>query len=388
MAEFVGDVVALGSIAVFLWAVIGIFSPHTAKLSGRGQAVGLWAVSIVMALTARDILPTDTPTSAEPVQVEATLSSNERFISQVDYGKDWPFSVEEGVLSCDPSSRGGGRLDVVFTTGGVSYALNGTAIDSGYAEIDPIRRLGPPLGQAEPLTTMPEAERRQLFADMVNCENNANKEAERRFPTNFAGVQMTDFSAKLEEADQLTDSCKESLREGAALTEAEFDRIGWEGVVLGWPPLSPSRMNVSQIIQDGLVLCERLLAAPAVAQDSFSGRSPTCGPINGETQQDLKNVEKFCEAMIPDELAPGVEAVESAYAMGSTLWLKVTRPMADGIRRLDSLDAERLIRNWMRVWQQLSDSHSVTVTAEWQDIEIAVGQTLFGSGGDEVTIHR
>ena len=124
----------------------------------------------------------------------------------------------------------------------------------------------------------------------------------------------------------------------------------------------------------------------AVAQDSFSGRSPTCGPIHGQTQQDLRNVEAFCSAGIPAELG-----VEGAEGMGSLLWIKIPRPVANVIRAMDSLDSERLILNWMRRWKQLSGSRVVTITVEWQGIEIAVGQTtasFFGGAEDEVTIRR
>ena len=124
-----------------------------------------------------------------------------------------------------------------------------------------------------------------------------------------------------------------------------------------------------------------LLAAPAGAQDLFSSRSPKCGPVNGKTQQDLRNVEEFCAVGIP------AGAVEGAYAMGSLLWVKITRPMADQIRAANSLDAESLVRVWMRGWKQLSKSQAVTVTIEWRDIEIAKGETTMFSG-DKVTIHR
>ena len=115
--------------------------------------------------------------------------------------------------------------------------------------------------------------------------------------------------------------------------------------------------------------------------DSFSGRSPKCGPVIGETQQDLRNVEEFCSVGIP------AGAVEGAYAMGSLLWIKITRPMADQLRAANSLDAESLVRNWMRGWKQSSKSKAVTVTIEWRDIEIAKGETTLLSG-DKVTIHR
>ena len=125
-----------------------------------------------------------------------------------------------------------------------------------------------------------------------------------------------------------------------------------------------------------------LLAAPAAAQDSFSGRSPTCGPINGQTQQDLQNVRQFCSAGIPSDLS-----VEGAYATGSLLWIKIPRSTANIFRALDSLDSESVMLNWMKAWKQLSGSRAVTVYLEWQEIEIAKGETTLFSG-DKVTIRR
>ena len=180
--------------------------------------------------------------STEPARTTALqLASNERLISRVDYGEDWPFTVEDGVLSCDLSA-------VVFTTGGVSYGVNGRASGvGGYAELAPIWREDPFPIPDEILTTIPEAKRRQLFADIVACEDNANEAAE---------ALSVDLTAQYDEASRLSNSCKEALREGAGLTEDEFDLVSTEGLLLSWPPLTPTRINVGQIIQDGLALCE------------------------------------------------------------------------------------------------------------------------------------
>lgn len=44
------------------------------------------------------------------------------YVSRAQYGKKWPFTVEEGVIACiGPVNR------VVFISGGKTYALNGTA---------------------------------------------------------------------------------------------------------------------------------------------------------------------------------------------------------------------------------------------------------------------
>jgi hypothetical protein len=53
-------------------------------------------------------------------------------VKREDYGKDWPFSVEKGVVDCVDGSA------AIFKVGNKSYSLNGTAEGRGYAPIDPI----------------------------------------------------------------------------------------------------------------------------------------------------------------------------------------------------------------------------------------------------------
>ncbi len=107
-----------------------------------------------------------------------------------------------------------------------------------------------------------------------------------------------------------------------------------------------------------------------------SGQSPTCGPISGQSRDDLNNVREFCRVGI----AGGVEA---AYAAESLLWLKVSEDMAV-VMTANRTQTEQLIRNWMRGWRAETGLNAVTVTVEWGEIEIAKGQTTFG--GDRVTI--
>lgn len=117
--------------------------------------------------------------------------------------------------------------------------------------------------------------------------------------------------------------------------------------------------------------------SPVFAQQSFSGRSEMCGPIAGQTKQDLQNVQQFCRA-VPEGVAVG------AYAMESLLWVKVTRNMAEAMRA-DRLSAEQLVKHWMTGWKSLSGSEVVTIQVEWRDVLIAEGQTTLFSG-DRVTI--
>lgn len=53
-------------------------------------------------------------------------------ISASQFGKDWPFSVQSGELTCKS------KIAVIFTSEGKSYAVNGTAKSMGYGDIEPI----------------------------------------------------------------------------------------------------------------------------------------------------------------------------------------------------------------------------------------------------------
>ncbi len=52
-------------------------------------------------------------------------------ITDADYGEDWPFTVSEGLLKCSQN-------EVTFVSGGVAYAVNGSAKAAGFADIEPI----------------------------------------------------------------------------------------------------------------------------------------------------------------------------------------------------------------------------------------------------------
>lgn len=63
--------------------------------------------------------------------------SNEITISLTDLGEKWPFTVEQGSLSC----RNGNSI--VFSANGNTYAVNGAASQSGFKDIGPIWRQNP-----------------------------------------------------------------------------------------------------------------------------------------------------------------------------------------------------------------------------------------------------
>lgn len=64
------------------------------------------------------------PDSSAAAAHTAPVSLARAVVRQADYGEAWPFTVTDGVLSCIADA---GRVAVLFESGGVRYALNGTA---------------------------------------------------------------------------------------------------------------------------------------------------------------------------------------------------------------------------------------------------------------------
>ena len=66
---------------------------------------------------------------------ETEQSMTENMIYKADYGENWPFTVDKGILKC--VSQG-----VVFIANGKTYAVNGTALnfktEYGYSEMDEV----------------------------------------------------------------------------------------------------------------------------------------------------------------------------------------------------------------------------------------------------------
>ena len=74
----IGTILVLLALGVFLWAAVGFAAPHRVKLSGRGQAVKLWAVSIAMLVLGSIIMPEPPPpTEAELAERRAAAEARE-----------------------------------------------------------------------------------------------------------------------------------------------------------------------------------------------------------------------------------------------------------------------------------------------------------------------
>lgn len=101
----------------------------------------LWVTLLVTACSSGGtVAPTIAPvatTKTTPV-ASPTPSAPASSITRAEYGAQWPFTVPAGTLHCydDPLNA---RLYVTFShegEAGVEYALNGSARDFGFPELD------------------------------------------------------------------------------------------------------------------------------------------------------------------------------------------------------------------------------------------------------------
>jgi hypothetical protein len=77
--------------------------------------------------------------------VEEQSSPEGREVTKEEFGEDWPFTVERGFVDC--TNLSGGLREAVFRSGGMTYALNGTARSrakaQGYEDVMDIWRDDP-----------------------------------------------------------------------------------------------------------------------------------------------------------------------------------------------------------------------------------------------------
>jgi len=157
--------------------------------------------------------------------------AQERRISRSDYGDRWPFTVNDGILSCVALGKKS-NVDiqgVYFRVGPITYGVNGSARGRGGADVEAISKN---VSRGEPkkiLNRVLEENRRELFGAIVACEDQANRVAE----------------------------CKGEIRAKYKVTDGELDLVADEGLVRYWPPLEPQRVDTKLIIDDGLKLCSR-----------------------------------------------------------------------------------------------------------------------------------
>ena len=162
-----------------------------------------------------------------------------------EYGDKWPLTVNEGRIACVTGNH------VIFTAPDETvYALNGSARGAGrWRDVEAIWRSNDSLFDATPLERIPESERRDIFAELVGCDD---KNRERSMTP---GQNVAAFQHEVRASDRNRAACKARVDKQRKVTTSERDAISSEGIAKGWPPLDPTRIDISPLIQRGLQLC-------------------------------------------------------------------------------------------------------------------------------------
>ena len=60
-----GMILVTASVAVFVWAVVGLIRPTWARLPSRPASVGVWVLSVVLFIIGGALMPDSTPEQTE-----------------------------------------------------------------------------------------------------------------------------------------------------------------------------------------------------------------------------------------------------------------------------------------------------------------------------------
>jgi hypothetical protein len=185
-----------------------------------------------------------------------SVGPGERRISKANYGSQWPFTADEGILSC--VTRRAGDMEaqgVFFRVGTTTYAVNGVAKQWSGPDVDVIWGTRAVSAPKSVVNRLPEQRRRDIFLTETGCPKRAEQAAEREFPGASTPAELKS-SAVYEE--KMQSQCMEQVRSQDRLTPAELDLIDAEGYALYWPPAKPVRVaSIGPIIDDGLKLCSK-----------------------------------------------------------------------------------------------------------------------------------
>ena len=69
-----GMILVTASVAVFVWAVVGLIRPTWARLPSRAASVGVWVLSVVLFIIGGALMPDSTPEQTKQSAASAPAS--------------------------------------------------------------------------------------------------------------------------------------------------------------------------------------------------------------------------------------------------------------------------------------------------------------------------
>lgn len=166
MGKVVLSVAGILSVSCCFWSAIFALALAVGPVSRPAVQATAGAVAAAAQPTTQEAEPTATPDNIElaaatveaqsaatpPARPTRTPAPTERpdraTVTAAEYGDKWPFMVESGIVRCVNGRNGIG--EVVFSSGGKTYAVNGVAKQTDqYADITPIWKDDPQISGAK-----------------------------------------------------------------------------------------------------------------------------------------------------------------------------------------------------------------------------------------------
>ena len=115
----------LVNVLLFVLYPVDLFALWKSKTIAKWWKFGGTAVILVLiAASTNNKQPSQIQTSTQEVKTEEFAQGNPIKVTKAEYGKKWPFTINEGYIDCI------GYQEVVFKTNQGIYALNETAKDT------------------------------------------------------------------------------------------------------------------------------------------------------------------------------------------------------------------------------------------------------------------
>ena len=114
-----GIILVTASVAVFVWAVVGLIRPTWARLPSRAASVGVWFLSVVLFIIGGALMPDSTPEQTE----QAATATDERVHPESDFQAQVQRLIQQRPLGGDTTEARAFHNDLTLTVNREASAL-------------------------------------------------------------------------------------------------------------------------------------------------------------------------------------------------------------------------------------------------------------------------
>ena len=120
-----GMILVTASVAVFVWAVVGLIRPTWARLPSRAASVGVWVLSVVLFIIGGALMPDSTPEQTEQSAALGSQSvpTDERVRPESDFQAQVQRLIQQRPLGGDTTEARAFNNDLTLTVNREASAL-------------------------------------------------------------------------------------------------------------------------------------------------------------------------------------------------------------------------------------------------------------------------